>query len=759
MKIFVFTTLLLFMIKIVCAQDETHNISQQEAKTLLRSLNQTSADTVRADHLLRLALYNILKPGEYKPDLDSAATFINEAESVAAPMKSPVMHGYIAWVKSNFYREKGQKEQGKKFAENAVALLNNTPDKYHLGSAYLEMAHYYQYNDAKQGPEKIRLVEQSVKALEHSSYIELRAYALQFLADLYSTQSRDIEALHTIKLSLEAYQSIHYKKLQGAYNVCAGIYYDLSDYRDALNYELEALKLAEALNDTGMTGVIYNQLGEIYDSALDKKNAKKYYMLAMENARQRHDLPSIALILLNVIIDYDYLNQNKEGLKFINSLPERDSLGKVNSFSVPYAFLIVYSGLNQNTETELYIKQLQQYIELNRPADRRLSRIYARFVKYYTRTLQFAKAKFYFKKVDSLDKVIGDHFAIAWDYFLQFKLDSTQGNYRGALYNLSKFNSLHDSLLNETKTRQLKQIQVVYETEKKENEIKLKDKDIRLLNQTNEIQLGNLHHAQSTKNWITAGSIMVLVIAGLLYRQSRIRKKNNLVITHKNELLQHLLTEKEWLLKEVHHRVKNNLHTVICLLESQAAYLENDALKAIENSQHRIYAMSLIHQKLYQSDDIKTIDMGSYIPELVRSLEDSFGVTSQIQFKLNIAPVNLDISHAIPLGLIINEAVTNSIKYAFPDNRQGEISILLIGDGDRIKLELADNGIGMQEIIKETESGSLGLELMKGLSEDIDADIDFKIENGTKITIKFKPDALNAPQSAVKLADTKEMYQ
>ena len=95
------------------------------------------------------------------------------------------------------------------------------------------------------------------------------------------------------------------------------------------------------------------------------------------------------------------------------------------------------------------------------------------------------------------------------------------------------------------------------------------------------IELANLDHARTTKNWMVVSSCMLLIIASLFYRQSLLRRRNNVVVTQKNELLQHLLTEKEWLLKEVHHRVKNNLHTVICLLESQARYLENDALKAI----------------------------------------------------------------------------------------------------------------------------------------------------------------------------------
>jgi len=193
------------------------------------------------------------------------------------------------------------------------------------------------------------------------------------------------------------------------------------------------------------------------------------------------------------------------------------------------------------------------------------------------------------------------------------------------------------------------------------------------------------------------------------------------------------------------------------MLESQARYLENDALEAIETSQQRIYAMSLIHQKLYQSDDIKTINMATYIPELVQSLIDAFGIVSQIHFKLNIQAMDLSLSHAIPLALIINEAVTNSIKYAFPENQKGEISISMGDDGTQIILELADDGIGMPQIDHDAEPSSLGLRLIRGLSEDIDAETRFENDNGTRITIKFKTDPLNDPESLLTLINTTEI--
>ncbi|MFC3563698.1 sensor histidine kinase [Pedobacter jamesrossensis] len=206
--------------------------------------------------------------------------------------------------------------------------------------------------------------------------------------------------------------------------------------------------------------------------------------------------------------------------------------------------------------------------------------------------------------------------------------------------------------------------------------------------------------------------------------------------------MERLLKEKEWLLREVHHRVKNNLHTVICLLESQAAYLKGDALEAIESSEHRIYAMSLIHQKLYQTDDIKTVDMSSYLPELIGYLKDSFGMQNKLTFSLDIDHVKLGISQAIPISLIVNEAITNSFKYAFTDDSKGTIKVIMKQDEKEIKLIISDNGVGIDMAIVNDTLQSLGLRLMKGLSEDLEADIKFENSGGTKISITFKPDPL-----------------
>ncbi len=215
---------------------------------------------------------------------------------------------------------------------------------------------------------------------------------------------------------------------------------------------------------------------------------------------------------------------------------------------------------------------------------------------------------------------------------------------------------------------------------------------------------------------VTAGGIILLVvIVALLYNRYRFKNKINRTITERNSSLNQLLVEKEWLLKEIHHRVKNNLQIIISLLDSQSMYLkDSSALSAIRDSQSRVYCMSLIHKKLYQSDNIATINIMRYIEELVDYLSNAFGVQHSIRFGLDIAEVQLSASQSIPIGLILNEAITNSIKYAFPEGSpENTISIQLSVVDSRCRLVIRDNGIGLPAGFNEENIKSLGISLMR----------------------------------------------
>jgi len=240
-------------------------------------------------------------------------------------------------------------------------------------------------------------------------------------------------------------------------------------------------------------------------------------------------------------------------------------------------------------------------------------------------------------------------------------------------------------------------------------------------------------------------SIILALCTALLYslwlkqRSNALLQAKHKTVIDQQELIKKLLHEKEWMINEIHHRVKNNLQVVISLLNTQTAYLDNqDAIQAIQNSQHRMHAMSLIHQKLYQSENLNTIDISWYIYELVNYLREYFDPEKKINFEIDTEKLELDVAQAVPLGLILNEAISNAIKHAFPGNEKGKVKITLKKmPTETNQLTIADNGIGLPDDFKSENSNSLGMNLMIGLTDQLDGTFDYKNANGLTIIITF----------------------
>lgn len=199
------------------------------------------------------------------------------------------------------------------------------------------------------------------------------------------------------------------------------------------------------------------------------------------------------------------------------------------------------------------------------------------------------------------------------------------------------------------------------------------------------------------------------------------------------------LKEKEMLLKEIHHRVKNNLAVISSLLNLQSEYIKNkDDLELFRESQTRAKSMALIHERLYNSADLKSIDFGEYINKLVNDLFQTYNLDSSlIKLNMDIESILLDINISIPLGLIVNELVSNCMKYAFPDGREGTINIKLKSNNGKNILIVSDNGIGLSSDIDFKDTDSLGLQLINSLTYQIDAEIELDISHGTEFKIIF----------------------
>lgn len=202
------------------------------------------------------------------------------------------------------------------------------------------------------------------------------------------------------------------------------------------------------------------------------------------------------------------------------------------------------------------------------------------------------------------------------------------------------------------------------------------------------------------------------------------------------------LQEKEMLLREIHHRVKNNMAIVSGLLAHQSQYTKDkNVIDMFTESQNRILAMSLVHEKLYQSNDLAKIDFNEYFCDMVADLIQSYEVDAgKITLKMNIENIPLDIDFAIPCGLITNELVTNSLKYAFPAGTQGEIKIAFRSiDENMLELVVSDNGIGIPKDLDFRKTESLGLHLVTTLAENqLHGEINLNRSKGTEFQIKFR---------------------
>ncbi|MCC7237231.1 MAG: PAS domain S-box protein [Bryobacterales bacterium] len=201
------------------------------------------------------------------------------------------------------------------------------------------------------------------------------------------------------------------------------------------------------------------------------------------------------------------------------------------------------------------------------------------------------------------------------------------------------------------------------------------------------------------------------------------------------------LREKEALLQEIHHRVKNNLQVVSSLLGLQSRQVADEEIRrAFRESQNRVHSMALIHERLYQSEDLSKIDCQEYADQLVGHLFRSYGVSlSRVKLEMDFGGERMPMALAVPIGLILNELLSNCLKHAFPLGRNGEISVRLDRQQDgKLCLRVSDNGVGLPKNVNLWNARSLGLRLVRILSEQMGAELNIRSEGGTCMELVFQ---------------------
>jgi two-component sensor histidine kinase len=269
------------------------------------------------------------------------------------------------------------------------------------------------------------------------------------------------------------------------------------------------------------------------------------------------------------------------------------------------------------------------------------------------------------------------------------------------------------------------EIEVKFETAKK---------DEALLRQNFELEKRKL--ANRNFMWIVILlSILILTLAIFIINKMRATRS----LAEKNAIISAALDEKQLLLNEIHHRVKNNLQVISSLLNLQSKYIEDPAaLAAIKEGRNRVNSMSLIHQNLYGRADLTAMDVSEYLEKLSDNLFQSYNIDrDRISLVTEVDPISLDIDLLIPLGLILNELISNSLKHAFPADRKGTITVRLKRHENALVLDVSDDGIGMQANASATTRQSFGMEIVHAFAHKLKAQLDIQQQPGisTRLTI------------------------
>lgn len=298
------------------------------------------------------------------------------------------------------------------------------------------------------------------------------------------------------------------------------------------------------------------------------------------------------------------------------------------------------------------------------------------------------------------------------------------GDYKSALKYQRMARQMRDSTAKEESDKVMSEMLTRFETEKKDKTIAY--------------QISTIAQQRKTQTlYIVLASLLAFILFGLIYYYRK-RQKKNRMLTALNQKLDIKNHQNELLLKEIHHRVKNNLELVKSLLALQSAQLNDEVSKeAMLASQNRVQSMGIIHQKLYQGENPGSIEMKDYFLNLSEGILDSFNADERVKVNCVMEKLELDVDTAVPIGLIVNELLTNALKYAFPKDSNGNISISLMKTSDEIlTLKVADNGIGKVAGLKPRGTG-FGSQLIQLLTRQLNGKMIEKNEDGTLVEFHF----------------------
>jgi two-component sensor histidine kinase len=505
----------------------------------------------------------------------------------------------------------------------------------------------------------------------------------------------------------------------------------------AADYALEGLKLGEELGNDKARAMAYSDLSNLLWKQSKFEKGIEYGLISEKIFRERGiDDMDYSFTLYVIGNNYVALNDHSHALKYY-------TLARV--MSERYQFYnnladIYISLADLNTNNGKYVKA-----EADAREAIRYSTLLENNFMLMRSWLSMARLQNLNKQPDSAIRSLaicletatenfGDKYFLNRAYYEQGKAYASLGDYKKAYAAFLKHDALEDSVFTVEADQRVARLQTEFEVAQKESTILAQQQSI---------------YQQKRVQWLTLGATGLLVfILVFLYRNYQNKRQVNFTLEtlnqdleQKNIQLDRRNLENELLLKEIHHRVKNNLEIVSGLLALQAAQTDHPSAQAVmQASQNRVLSMGIIHQKLYQKGNLAAIEMKDYFRNLSEGILDTFNAADRITIECPMEPIELDVDTAVPVGLIANELLTNALKYAFGKGKPGCIRISLnkTSDNGELEFKVSDNGAGNPEIVTPKGTG-FGTELVNLLVQQLGGKMSTVNDQGLHISIRFTP--------------------
>lgn len=501
----------------------------------------------------------------------------------------------------------------------------------------------------------------------------------------------------------------------------------MGKYPEAISNYLLSLDIRRKLNDSFGMAVCYTNVGIVFALKNDLAQAKDYFQKSVDIYRRLGDENMVNKNLLNLGGLYKEKQEYRKSIDMIRQVqPYYKKVGdKGEQARCMYILGGNYEGLKMyDSAYDMFQAALKIYTMLN--DKKQITGTRLKLAGLYNKRNQSGLAIDESKNVLEMARSMNARLMEMQSYLEMAKGYANMGNYKEAYDFRLKYEALKDSIFNKENNNKIVELEARYQ-----NKIRQQAIDSLTVNQhIAELELKK----KKTFNYFLTGILILLSLFSILvYNLYRRNVRANRELKTKNKIIADALGEKEILLREIHHRVKNNLQFIWSMFNLQARHVKDkEALNALTEGKNRVKTMALLHQKLYMHDNLTGIAMQDYVPGLISNIFETCRISqSDADLVTEIDPVILDIDTAIPIGLIMNELITNSLKHATGGQTRPRIRIELVKTSDGgLKLLVMDNGPGLKKKQIPDDPETFGLKLVKSLAKQIKAEVNWIMDNG-----------------------------